>query len=655
MTDGDAGPSRPATEGRAPGGAIEGRLGPLALVLLAAWLGLVTGLLELGLWLAQRRLSGAVTLESLRTNRHVLWMTPVADALMLGACGLVLGLGARLWPRHVSRPAAYLLGFLAPLCLLLAVPGLYPIAAVLFAGGFSARVVPRIEAHSRGVRRLVARSLPVLAGLVVLLTGIEATRVIHKERRTLASLPAAAPGAPNVLLIVLDTVRADHLSPYGYGRPTSPNLERLARGGVRFERARATAPWTLPSHASLLTGRWPHELSTTAAQPLDATYPTLAEFLGAHGYATAGFVANTFYCNAWYGLDRGFARYEDFDQNLAVTPGEVLRSSALGRRLARLAGAAADVRPGAQGDRKTAARINRDALEWISGQAGRPFFAFLNYYDAHGPYQPPEGYRRRFGLAARSSAEAEAILRQFHRLGRREDATGREDPRHVAELGRAAAEVRRDGYDDCIAYLDDQLGRLFADLQRRGVLANTLVIVTADHGEHLGDHHLFGHGHSLYRPLLDVPLLIHHPARVPSGRSVRAPVSLRDLPATVADLLGLEAASPFPGRSLALCWGPTSAPVREATAPLLSEVEHQKKFAPSPLIPASRGPLQALVGVDRIYIRNPDGRDELYDLEHDPEEARDLAGAPGSGPVLEQFRTDLERLRQADAATRPRR
>ncbi|HEX8199745.1 MAG TPA: sulfatase, partial [Isosphaeraceae bacterium] len=616
---------------------------------IAVWLGLVAGLLELGVRLAQGHLSGAVALESLRTNRHVLWMTPVADALLLAACGLVLGLGARAWPGRLRRPAAYLLGALAPLALLLAVPGLYAAAAVLFAGGLAARVVPWAEARARGLRRLVARSLLVLAGAVALLTAIESTRVTQKERRALASLPKAAPGAPNVLLIVLDTVRADHLSLAGYGRPTSPNLQRLAGAGVRFERARATAPWTLPSHASVFTGRWPHELSTGAVRPLDGSYPTLAEFLGAHGYATAGFVANTFYCNAWYGLDRGFARYEDFDQNAAVTPGEILRSSALGRRIAELVGCAAEVRPGAQGDRKTAARINGDALAWIAAQAGRPFFAFLNYYDAHGPYQPPEGYRRRFGLAARAPAQAEAILRQFHRQGR-----GPEPPK-AADLARAATEIRRDAYDDCIACLDDQLGRLFDELGRRGLLANTLVIVTADHGEHLGDHHLFGHGHSLYRPLLDVPLVIHAPGRVPSGRSVPEPVSLRDLPATVADLLGLGATSPFPGRTLARCWAPDPASGLAAAEPPLSEVEHQTKFAPSPLIPASRGPLQALVDADRIYIRNPDGREELYDLGRDPAEAHDLAGSPDARAVLERFRTRLGQLRRADASSRTRR
>ena len=120
------------------------------------------------------------------------------------------------------------------------------------------------------------------------------------------------PDAPNVLLIVLDTVRADHLSLYGYRRPTSPTLERLARRGVRFDEARATAPWTLPSHASLFTGRWPHELGVKWLTPWRGNDPTLAEYLGSRGYATAGFVANTLYCSYDSGLGRGFTRYDDY-------------------------------------------------------------------------------------------------------------------------------------------------------------------------------------------------------------------------------------------------------------------------------------------------------------------------------------------------------
>ena len=110
----------------------------------------------------------------------------------------------------------------------------------------------------------------------------------------------------------MDTVRADRLSLYGYHRPTSPALERLAKGGIRFDEARATAPWTLPSHASMFTGRWPHELDASWRTPLGTKFPTLAEYLGWRGYATAGFVANVEYCSSEFGLDRGFTHYEDY-------------------------------------------------------------------------------------------------------------------------------------------------------------------------------------------------------------------------------------------------------------------------------------------------------------------------------------------------------
>ncbi len=132
-----------------------------------------------------------------------------------------------------------------------------------------------------------------------------------KERRE-SSRPPPGSDAPNVLLIVLDTVRADRLSLYGYERSTTPNLKRLARQGIRFDAVRATAPWTLPSHASFFTGRWPHELGTRWGTPLDEAFPTLAEYLGANGYATAGFIGNRFLCSYETGLDRGFTHYEDY-------------------------------------------------------------------------------------------------------------------------------------------------------------------------------------------------------------------------------------------------------------------------------------------------------------------------------------------------------
>jgi arylsulfatase A-like enzyme len=631
-----------AIEPRHSSASFETHLSPVAVMVLSIWSGLVAGLLELGVMLAQDAYHHTVTVDFIRTNRHFLWMIPVSNLIIFGAIGLLLGVFARSAPGRVIRLAAYALCFLAFLGPLLAIRSLHPIACVVVACGLAARLAPVVVARARSLRRLILISLPVLAGIVTLLVCVKGSQVLLREDRAMASLAAAAPGAPNVLLIVLDDVRADHLSLYGYDRETTPNLARLAGKGILFDRARAAAPWTLPSHASMFTGRWPHQLSTTVDQPLDTAHPTLAEYLAAHGYATAGFVGNTYYCNAWYGLDRGFAHYEDFYDNVVISPLEILRSSNLGERLVGFAGVKTAT-PAGKGFRKTAAMINRDALDWLSKQEGRPFFVFLNYYDAHAPFEPPEGYARQFGLGARDPAYREATFSKFRKLQQKKSPTSPEDPQ-TQELLRAATDLLGDSYDDCIAYLDGQVGRLTKELERRGLLDNTLVIVTSDHGEHLGDRGLFGHGHSLYRPLIHVPLLVIPPAEGPAGHTVLEPVSLRDLSATVVDLLGLEDLSPLPGQSLARCWSSEPARDRAAAEPPLSTVEHQKKFPPSPTIPASLGPLWSLADEQMIYIRNNDGREELYNLENDPSESCNLVGTANSFAVLERFRETLEQL-----------
>ncbi len=178
--------------------------------------------------------------------------------------------------------------------------------------------------------RLVRRTVPLLAGALLTIMLVTIGGRAWSEHRAAAALPPAPAGARNVLLIVWDTVRAGNLSLYGYERPTTPNLERLAGRGVRFDLAFSTSSWTLPAHASLFTGRWPHELGVDWKSPLRDDVPTLAEYLAAHGYDTAGFAANLDYCTRETGLARGFAHYEDFPIDLydAFT-----RYVALGNRL----------------------------------------------------------------------------------------------------------------------------------------------------------------------------------------------------------------------------------------------------------------------------------------------------------------------------------
>jgi arylsulfatase A-like enzyme len=598
---------------------------------MALWFGLVTGLLELLFVVLRHHFVDTAAMGALQLNRHAVWMIPTADLMILGSCGLMLGVGALLRVPGIRRLATYGFCFLSALALVWTFRGLTTISYVILAAGIASRLAPPILARRRGFRRLVGFSLPVLTAILATLFGFDFGRQVLSEQRALANLPDPRSGAPNVLFIVLDTVRAESLSLHGYARDTSPHLTRLASAGVRFDRARSAASWTLPSHASMFTGHWPHELSARTNRPLDATFPTLAEYLRDHGYATAGFVANTFFCNHWYGLSRGFLHYEDN----AVTAIEVLRSSGIGRRLVKHSGALTRNRPDAYFQRKDAPTINRELLDWLDHRSDdRPFLAFLNYYDAHDPYLTPVEPARRFGLRPSSAADV-ALLEGWHRAGSR-----KRMPREV--------QLARDCYDDCIAYLDEQLGRLFAALEARGLLENTVVVVTSDHGEEFGEReqNRFGHGQSLHHEVTHVPLLIVAPARIPGGRVVREVVSLRDLPATLVDLLDLQGGSPFPGRSLAPYWSGPRLPA-DPPAEVLSEIVDRE-----PQMPPGWRPPCALIAGETLYMRNSDGREELYNLADDPAEMVNLLPSQALRTDVPHCRAALGRLVPDDAVRR---
>jgi arylsulfatase A-like enzyme len=201
-----------------------------------------------------------------------------------------------------------------------------------------------------------------------------------------------------------------------------------------------------------------------------------------------------------------------------------------------------------------------------------------------------------------------------------------------------------DAYDDCIGYLDSQVGKLMDGLHRRGLLDNTIIVITSDHGEGLGEHGLFGHGRSLYSQEVHVPLVILTPDGAARGR-IRAPVSLRDLPATFVDLLGFAQKSPFPGKSLARYWRFSPGHEVPSTSPAYSEVSLREKVSKNPnRPPAWRGPMQSVVAEGKAYIRNADGREELYDILRDPIELRDLVRSTDLG-FLNTLRRTLEAMR----------
>src|SRR6185436_8952674 len=440
----------------------------------------------------------------------------------------------------------------------------------------------------------------------VFATWTRVTRAVV-ESRSMSSLPAPGPRPPNVLFIVMDTVRAANVSVYGYERRTTPNLEGLAADGTVFDLAISTAPWTLPSHGSLFTGRSAKETGGSWRRAISAEPRTLAESLRDRGYATGGFVGNLHYTSYESGLSRGFVHYEDF----LVRWGTLLPHSSLSRidfksnlLLARSPGEAwtallqsqiSHVRSG--GDvllfhREAADGIATNFLNWQQTIHDRPFFAFLNFFDAHKPYTAPDEF--------------------IHRFGSRKE--------------------HRDTYDGAIALIDHEIGKILRALRDRKLLDNTLVVVTSDHGELFGEHGVIGHGNNLYLPVLHVPLILRVPAAVPAGKHVSSLTSLKDIDATVLDLVGVEDAG-IAGNSLAAHWlNEHGVPPEDAIAEL------ERGINAAPTNRNVRGDMYARFSGRFHYIRDGDGVEELYDYVADPKELHNLTSRTDLHTVLAALR-----------------
>jgi arylsulfatase A-like enzyme len=606
-----------------------------SVLLVAVWFGLASGLLELSILFFRVELfEDGFFLRS----EHFLWMVPLSELVINGSLGLALALWSSAGRRLTSRRVIGILLFVSCMSQLLMVRGLNLATCTLISWGISRRTAGWLEARLSQSWRLVRGGTIVFSIILIGLLGVSLIRQAFDRHGNQVSRVTLSPAARNVVLIVLDTVRADHLSLYGYARDTTPNLTRLAEQGVLFERARSTAPWTLPSHASLFTGRWPHELDVERLGRLDTRCTTLSEFLGAQGYATAGFVANPLLCGNKSGLARGFDHYSDYPVNLA----EVFRASSFGWVLSRLGARVvgelrwcftSDARGTISLDfvRKNARAVNREFLDWLSNNGDRPFFAFLNYFDAHDPYLTPEGATSQCAAVPNSRSDF-AMLRDWQRLDK--DTLAPKD-----------IQLARDAYDNCIASLDHEIGQLIDELQTRGPLEKTLLILTSDHGEQFGEHRTFGHGLSLYEPEVHVPLLMIAPASVPRGRVVGQAVSLRNVPATIVDFLGLKSVSPIPGISLSAAWQERPAHSVSLRLAPMSELNARIEDVPVPRnAPALDGPVRAILSDGTVYIHHGSGAEELYDLDSDPTESYDLGDTQGAGPMLERCRKLLDQL-----------
>jgi arylsulfatase A-like enzyme len=594
------------------------------LFITAAWFGLVTGLIEgTALWGLQQLgwLSGSLTF--LGFSVEIIWIATLFDLLLYCALGLALGLAARLLPQlPITSVSVFLFAFLAFfdwLAILLAGRAriwAIPVPAI----GLAVQSARWFHKHQQTIKRFWSKSVPWLGMLALLtLVGIQGG-FWSGEWIGVARLPAAAPDLPNVLVILVDTLRADHLSSYGYPRLTSPNLDRIARQGVLFESAFSTSSWTQPAHASMLTGRYTYEHGAELYKRLDDRYPTIAEVLQARGYRTGAFSANfRVFCRR-LGFGRGFHRFEDYYCSID----NILVNTFYGRMVELYVlhyGFGLEDEIG----RRQADAVNRAVLSWIDRGPGRPFFAFLNYFDVHDPYVPPQPYRSMFSPLDNPGGLINSYWGVDHIYV----------PTTPEQL---QGEV--DAYDGAIAYVDHHIDQLLGELQARGLAENTLVVITSDHGESFGEHGLLQHTNSLYREVIHVPLIIWWPGRVPEGKHVETPVTIAALPATLLDLIGEDGQTLFPGPSLGHLWD-ASETSSDWPYPIAELAQHP--WSPEQN-PSAHGAMRSALISHWHYITHDRFGEELYDWPVDPQETLNLADRPGMQAVTEQSKTYLENL-----------
>jgi arylsulfatase A-like enzyme len=373
---------------------------------------------------------------------------------------------------------------------------------------------------------------------------------------------------PNIILITLDTTRADRLSCYGYQRRTSPNIDKLALQSLRYVNALATSSWTLPSHASLFTGKFtsshgaeynadgplklvdaiagPSQMDVYKARGLAQNEITLASILKQYGYSTAAVVAGP-WLKRVFGLDKGFDFYDDNEISTA--------------------------------DGRTARQVSNATVKWLNGRSDdKPFFLFLNYFDPHAPYMAPEGFAWFF----------------------------MPENNQFSGIKKFTAQEKNALYDGEILYMDHYTGLLWNKLEQEKLYDNALIIVTADHGELLGEHEIFGHGQFLYQEELHVPLLVKYPSGEVSPAVANDRIQLTDIMALILERLSLE-----------LPPGVQSGPVGQLGHPIMAEVY--------PLAALRKtGDWRAIFQEQYKFLWNSLGNNMLFNLAADPREQNNL-------------------------------
>jgi arylsulfatase A-like enzyme len=442
--------------------------------------------------------------------------------------------------------------------------------------------------------------------------------------------PAPAEHRPNVVLVVWDTARADHMSLYGYGKPTTPRLEALAKEAVVYDRATSTGMWTLPGHAGMFTGLYETTHGATGRTPhtmrLDDSFETVAEKLSANGYDTFAFSANIV-AGPLANLLQGFQTAETTYPTAAAKKGRYMADAKTATHGKLIDGdASTEISPAFAGNTsekwdkslyKDAAPVAHRALtDWLGERSDpeKPFFAFLNMMEAHSPRIPSIESRRKVMTDA---TQALALTTDVSVFAENEFIVGKRE--YTPEQIEAINGV----YDAALLDLDDATGDLVDDLRARNLLDDTLLIVVADHGEALGEHHRLEHRFSVYEQLLHVPLVIRFPARMQPAR-VADRVSTADVYATVLDVAGVPPSKPSFSTSLV---GRTTFDryvFAQMTDPFSSQLKSVRETYPGfDTSPWERTYCAVYEGATKL-IYATDGGHQMFDVGADPAEDHDL-------------------------------
>jgi arylsulfatase A-like enzyme len=529
---------------------------------------------------------------------EMLWATPLCTLIVFVALALPLRV---LIPAFRQRKLFLRMQctFLTAYSWVLILSGghIAQIGTVVLAVGLTSaflRIIPLTAARQLRRRGGVVAAVFVSVGFIVWAATSLATEPFKAMK-----VAAVKSASRNVLVITVDTLRSDHLSGYGYNRPTSPNIDLIAREGVLFQGAFAVASWTMPSHESMLTGLYPHEHQAQERQVKNG-WLTIGEALMSHGYRTGAFSANMQVFSRPVGFGEGFVHFEDYPltfRNVAFFTPSTRR---IFGHLATLF---------AHGDayqfltRKRAPDVNRALLNWIDQDSRRPFFAFLNYLDVHDPNMLPDEYR-----------DVPWVQGFSHEADRRQS---------------KAMQTRIDRYDRAIRYVDEHIGTLLSGLKDRGVLENTIIVITSDHGEPFGEHETVFHGTTVFREEIQVPLILFGPG-LPRSQRISEPITTAALPETLLDLGGMHAgkAEPFPTPSLARYWH-TADQGNEVLGEAFAELkECRQEPTKGPITSCRYGWTRTVITPEWQYLEFESARPQLYRWLTDPSESANLVDSP---------------------------